>query len=656
MCGIAGILSLEGFEKSYLRLMSSALQHRGPDGYGYMLYSEGKGMRVVINDDLTKCVPDHDVVGFAHRRLSILDLSETSSQPMKNGSNTCCVVYNGELYNYLDLKKELQDLGFTFKTSGDTEVLLRSYEAWGPECVKKFNGMWAFLLLDVRDQSLIISRDRFGIKPLYYMIQDHKLFFASEIKGLLAIPGLKKKPNEKTMAKYLLTGLIDDTEETFFEGILQFPAGNWAKISLRENKLLIKPEPYWTIPIATYQKKEKEAIEEFRTLFLDALKIHTHSDVPVGTCLSGGLDSSAIVCASNQLRKRFQIPNYTHSAFGYCPFDEKYSEKKYMDMVIDATSVRMNRVNFTQDQFQNALPLIIQSQDEPFGSASIIAQWFVFQKAKENGMTVMLDGQGSDEMLAGYHTYFITIALDLLAKRKISSYLRLRSKYEKEIGEFPLPYRFLTLGAMVLLVSYPFSSLLPPAIRLYKRLKKSSPLTPERISLTHTLVEQYPIDQLTPKNLRSLNEELKIHLQSTSLPALLRYEDRNSMAHSIEARVPFLDYRLVELVFTLPDEFKIKGITTKYIFREAMKDILPEAIRTRKDKLGFKPDPDLTFTFVRNHIHSLLENETEYEQRWFNKKGVEKMLHSEDRSVSFEFLLWRILNTKLWIRQHWGRS
>ena len=207
---------------------------------------------------------------------------------MMDDSGKYCVTYNGEIYNYLELKAELEGLGYSFKTTGDTEVLLRAYEAWGPNCMQRFNGMWAFVLLDMQKQCVVFSRDRFGIKPLYYMIQNSSIYFSSEIKGLLAISSYSPEPNEKTVVKYLLTEMVDDTEETFFKGIFQFPAGHWAKVSLKGDSLSIKPEPYWKFPQTSYQGTEQDAIHEFRELFFDSLKIHTQSDVPVGTCLSGG--------------------------------------------------------------------------------------------------------------------------------------------------------------------------------------------------------------------------------------------------------------------------------------------------------------------------------------------------------------------------------
>lgn len=654
MCGIAGIISLKAIKKDCLTAMSSALKHRGPDGYGYMLYSKNKGVCIGLNQELPNLSQDLHTVGFAHRRLSIIDLTSASLQPMTDTSGKYCVIYNGEIYNYLELRRELEGLGYAFQTASDTEVLLKAYEAWGPKCVERFNGMWAFALLDIQSKCVIFSRDRFGIKPFYYMFLDHSIYFASEIKGLLAVPSYHYEPNEKVVAKYLLTGLVDNSEETFFNGIYQFPAGHWATISLEKEHITIDQKRYWAFPTISYQRTEQEAIEEFRKLFLDALKIHMVSDVPVGTCLSGGLDSSSIVCASELLRRSCQLPTYTHAAFGYCSSDIRYLEKKYMEAVVEATSVKMNYVEFTPEQFLSSLPAIIREQDEPFGSASIATQWFVFRQAKAEGMTVMLDGQGADETLAGYHTYFAIIGVNLLARGKLLSYLTLRSDYEKEIGPFPFSNSLLSLGLLMSLLLNSFPNILGPVIKRVRHLKQTNPIALERMALNGPLIKQYSSEQSISKYPLSLNEELQIQVRSTCLPALLRYEDRNSMAHSIEARVPFLDYRLVEFLFTLPDDWKINGVTTKYILREAMKGILPEVIRNRKDKIGFKATPDLTFLFVRDHFPLLVDNQTELEKKWFNKKGVEKLLNTQDSSTYFEFILWRILNMKFWMRQHWG--
>jgi len=652
MCGIAGIVSNKGFRCQNLEMMSSALQHRGPDGHGYMLYSKEKGIRVGVNQEVTACQPKDDLVGFAHRRLSIIDLSEKNAQPMMNESETCCVTYNGEIYNYGELRGELEGLGYSFKTNGDTEVVLRAYEAWGPGSFERFNGMWALVLLDTEKQSLILSRDRFGIKPLYYTIDNHAIYFASEIKGILAVLPSKREANEGTVVKYLMTGLVNDTQETFYQGIYQFPAGHWGRISLREDSPEIRLVRYWSFREETSQRKEEEAVEVFRQLFLDGIRAHAQSDVPIGTCLSGGLDSSSIVCVSDILRKDDQIPNYTHSAFGYCPEKEAISERPYADIVVKARSVDMHYVDFSENEFEKVLPSILLTQDEPFGSASIVAQWFVFREAKNKGMTVMLDGQGADEVLGGYHANFVSLAWSLLARKRIRESFLLRSAYEREIGSFPIPYdRFLIQAGVALT-----PKILKRPLRRVAQICQTGLGNMHRSPgnwLTEEISKKYNPAQFRYETFASMNQELQRQVTSTFLPALLRYEDRNSMAHSIEARVPFLDHRLVEFLFTLPEDLKIRGVTTKYILREAMKGILPEVIRNRKDKVGFKANPDLTFNWVDRHRATLCRNQTEYERRWLNPVGMENLLGSRERSVEIEFLLWRVINLKLWVRMNW---
>ncbi len=669
MCGIAGIISPNGIQVHHLTHMSHVLQHRGPDGFGYMLYSNQAGIHLWHNQ---ACVADEripHVVGFAHRRLSILDLSEASLQPMVNAAKTYCIAYNGEIYNYLELRKELETLGYIFQTTGDTEVLLYAYEAWGTDCMQRLNGMWAFALFDAQRQQVILSRDRFGIKPLYYTIQNNTVYFASEIKGLLANPSIQCMPNERIVSKYLQTGRHDETNETFFESITCFPSAHYATINLQSHTVTLHVHPYWNFPTTSFQGSEQDAIEQFRALFFDALHIHTLSDVPVGTCLSGGLDSSSIVCASNVLRQQNQIPNYTHAAFGYCSSDPQFSEKSYMDMVIAATSANMHYIDVPYEQFESNIAHIINAQDEPFGSASIVMQWFVFQHAKAASMKVMLDGQGADEILAGYHILYRSVAAQQLRNWNIPRYVQLRSTYEKEIGPFPAPDKFLrrSLPDALLILSHIielFTTYGPAKIRRFvfptppKATQDSTRKSNERAFISPMLSQQYAMNQSESLfwYTRPLNQILQMYITSYMLPHLLRYEDRNSMAHSIEARVPFLDYRLVDFLFTLPDEWKIKGLETKYVLRKAMRDILPEPISSRKDKIGFKAASDLTFAFAQQHYTALLQNQTEYEQRWFHAEGLETLLNTANTTPQREAMLWRMINTKLWARHHWGNT
>jgi len=575
---------------------------------------------------------------------------------MLNEDGSLCIAYNGEIYNYRELRAELEALGFSFRTAGDTEVVLRAYEAWGPGLAEKLNGMWAFAVLDTRNQSVFLSRDRTGIKPLYCALSEGALYFASEIKALLAVPGLDRGPNEKTVARFLTTGATDDTQETFFAGIMAFPQAHGTAIPLGGPVVSLDARRYWAPPRVSFAEPPAAAVQEFRSLFLDALSIHARSDVRVGTCLSGGLDSSSIVGGSESLRAQGLIPSYAHSAIGYRASDQAYREERYMSLVAEATGVRMHYVDISQERFDECVESVIRTQDEPFGSASIVAQWFVFERAAKEGLKVMLDGQGADETLGGYHHYFATMALGLLSEGRVASYLALRARYEREIGPFPLASGLLAAAARRMLASWrPTALALAGARRLIGRAKggpgsapaAASPYTP---AIHNAVVPAAP----SAKPVYALDNELRTQTASASLPALLRYEDRNSMAHSIEARVPFLDARLVDFAFSLPEAFKIRGVTTKYVLREAMRGLIPEEIRTRKDKIGFRASPQHTLEFVRCRYESLCANDSSWEERWFDPAGVGRLFTEALDAASGDFPVWRIVNVKLWARDLWS--
>jgi asparagine synthase (glutamine-hydrolysing) len=647
MCGIAGIVAPGAVSATALQRMSASLLHRGPDGQGTMWYIPGTGVQVRHSDSGTGG-PNGASVAFAHRRLAIVDLSEANSQPMVDEGGQYCLAFNGEIYNYLELRTELERQGYTFRTKGDTEVLLRAYQAWGPECLTRLNGMWAFAMLDVPRRRVVLSRDRFGIKPLYLAIRNGVLYFASEIKALLAVPDLPREPNERSVARFLLTGLVDDTTDTFFADICQLPAAHWLSVPL-DQPAAGTPTAYWGFPSVTFPGTEEEAAERFRELFLDAVRIHMRSDVPVGTCLSGGLDSSSIVCAADVLRRRGELSAYTHHAFGYRSPDPASNEAPYMDRVVSATNTVMHYVDFDNRLFEETLPQIMCAQDEPFGSASIVAQWFVFQRAKAEGMKVMLDGQGADEILGGYHFYFATLGIGRLAAGDLLGFWKLRSACKRELGAFPMTVR-MTLRLLLALWA-------PRLYAVLRRQRSLLQLRPISVALTGALNRSEWLE--TPAYARamtstSLHDRLQQDIRSLMLPAFLRYEDRNSMTHSLEARVPFLDHRLVEFAFTLPDRWKISGSTTKSILRQAMGPILPEAIRTRKDKIGFKADPGLTASYVRSQRETLAAHRTEWERRWFRPDALGALLERYDGSITAEFALWRLLNIKLWARQFWG--
>lgn len=650
MCGISGIISPKGIPVRKLPLMSSALQPRGPDGYGYMLYSQQNGIRVWLNDDNVNGDSTREVVGFAHRRLSILDVSDSSLQPMVEESGSYCVIYNGEIYNYIELRAELEQLGYRFRTTGDTEVLLRAYEAWGVDCLKKLNGMWAFVLLDAKEGRVVFSRDRFGIKPLYYAIRNQCLYFASEIKSLVVALPEEVLPNHAAVARYLVDGIVDNTSETFFEGVYQLPAAHSATVDLREDRLSLSLDRYWSLPGKQNTESNSSVVDRFRELFIDSVRLHARSDVDVGSCLSGGLDSSAIVCVSKTLHEDGQIAHYASTTVGYDSAESKYSERRFMEIVSQSTSSRMAFTGLSQDEFNSAIPKVLRAQDEPFGSASIVAQWAVFERAKAEGLKVMLAGQGADELLAGYHTYILTMAANRLASRDIGKFLRLRSEFEREIGEFPISMRqFFPLV---------FPNWVTRSSQAVRGLFGGyTPRHISRLPITREFRSSIPTLEDPAVRRLSLGQQQRLDLESRVLPALLRHEDRNSMAHSIEARVPFLDHRLVEFAFSLPDYWKINGVQTKYVLREAMRGIVPEAVNTRKDKIGFRAAPHLTLEYARSHYDELKGNNTEFEALWFDSEAVERYLEKCIRQkVHDEFLLWRILNTKMWARSFWSAS
>jgi asparagine synthase (glutamine-hydrolysing) len=639
MCGIAGAIAREGVDRSVLVRMGDALEHRGPDGEGYLLAVGEDRLRRLSREQLGAAREAGPAVGFAHRRLTIIDLSERSDQPLVDESGRFGITYNGEVYNYLELRRELEGLGHSFASSGDTEVVLEAYKEWGPECVHRFVGMWAFAIVDQGRRAVFLSRDRFGIKPLFYALAGEALYFASEIKALLGVPGLSIEPNEAIMRQFLLTGVVDSTEETFFHGITRLLPARNLMVSI-DRPAELEPSRYWSYPRQDGQVSGAEAAERLRGLLQDSVRIHARSDVPVGTCLSGGLDSSSIVCVAEDLRGDGQIPHYTHSAFGYLPQDETYSERHHMESVVGRTGARMYFVDTELDRFVDKLRSVVRQQDEPFGSTSIAAQWFVFEAARREGMKVMLDGQGADEVLGGYHGYFPVIASYLLRKRRLLTYARFHQAHKELLGKAPLP------------LLHTVWSLIPTPAR--RRVAEGSVPLPPGARLMSAEMKEMARREYRPDPPGSLQDLLQGQTESISLPSLLRYEDRNSMAHSIEARVPILDHRIVEFAFALPDELKIQGVETKYVLREAMRGLVPEDIRARKDKIGFRAEPKATWALAERHRDALLDNRTEYEERWFDRRALAAALDGSDRSTETEFMVWRYINAKLWLRGHWS--
>ena len=639
MCGIAAVLRPESVSVKALCRVAQALKHRGPDGFGYLAFEPANGVRVV--HDTEPAVMETEIrVGLAHRRLSIIDLSTDANQPMVDDTGTYALTYNGELYNFVELRAELESAGHRFRSTGDTEVVLRAYIEWGPRCVERFVGMWTFVILDLRRRALFVSRDRFGIKPLFYTVADGGLWFASEIKALLEVDAVHREVDEVTLATYLVEGIVDHSRATFFRGIHQVPPAHNAMVPIDERPTRPAFVRYWAIPEEQHEVCSDSAIERFRSQFVEAVMLHARSDVSVGTCLSGGIDSSGIVCVAEELRRAGKVPRYSHEAFGYVPEDEDVSERGYMAEVVRHTQVRMNYVEVPRERFISAVPEIIRQQDEPFGSASIAAQWFVFERAHQAGIKVMLDGQGADEVLAGYRDYNRIMAEVLIRHGRLRSYARFDRQHRARFGVPPIGLRGIV------------GQLTPD--RLRQALRGTELNVPDWLDSDALPAEYAAGAALSTVRVRSLHELLKLQTESMNLPALLRYEDRNSMAHSIEARVPYLDHRLVESAFGLEDAGKLHGATSKYVLREALRGTIPDAVRTRIDKIGFRADPGVAKALAMHPNTALFDAPTELEQRWLRHDRLRALIDESEHSVEAEFALWRVVNAKLWLRAFWS--
>jgi asparagine synthase (glutamine-hydrolysing) len=620
MCGICGIVAPgRPAETATVQAMATRLDHRGPDGSGAFA-DEGCAL------------------GF--RRLAILDLSDAGMQPFASADGRLRLVHNGEIYNYRELRAELEGHGHRFRTSSDTEVLLAAYVEWGETCVERFVGMWAFAIWDVERQRLFASRDRFGIKPFYYRHHGGRFTFASEPKAFLAERELRLEANLVAVAEYLTQSYLDHTDETFFAGIHRLPPAH----SLTFGPQGLRIWRYWKLEPP--QAPPGEPSEAIRAAFFDAIRLHLRSDVPIGSCLSGGIDSSAVVSSVAHLLRTSAADT---SAVGprqrtvTVYFDSAgFDERPFADAVVKAVAAEPHWITFDDTQLLNDLPAIVASQDEPFGSTSMVAQWYVMRAAREAGLTVMLDGQGGDEVFGGYRALVGARLADLLAHGSVGE-LAAELRAFRDIH-----------GAAALMTSLarPFASeSVTRAIRA--RTRGSAPLLHR--NLRGLATSSSPDGSDFDERLRRHQE---LMLTSRGLPELLRYEDRNSMAHSLEARVPFLDHRLVELAFSLPGGELIRNGRTKDVLRRALDDLLPQSVAARRDKLGFvTPERRWFRGALGAFAEEVFATERFAERGFVNAPAARRRLaHHRAGDVDAGMELWRVLNLELWARQFLDRN
>jgi asparagine synthase (glutamine-hydrolysing) len=550
--------------KHRLQQMTNSIKHRGNDGEGIWTNSSG-------------------ITGFGHCRLAIIDLSDAAAQPMTltpslsisgEGEGRYTIIHNGEIYNYIELREELQRKGYSFRTSSDTEVIIAAYDHYEDECVDHFDGMFSFAIWDEKEQELFAARDRFGEKPFYYSFNGHELVFGSEMKALWAA-GIERKPNLQMLFNFITIGYTDNPgrpEETFFENIFKLPAASTLYFTPSTNELVV--EKYWDIDPAVQNKKitDNEAIEQFNHLFSFSVKRRLRSDVAIGTSLSGGLDSSSIVAIASRLTSDVSRPSSFTATF---PGFNK-DESAYAMQVAKQFNLQPHVIEITANDLVNDWSAFLHHQEEPFGSASAFAQYKVFELAKQHNIKVLLDGQGADETLAGYSKYYKWYWQELFQKRKL-----VRSGETRAAKEMGVEERFTFKNIIAALVP-------DIATVILERQYLVNALRHEDLTKEFVRLQSKEAYYSTPENF-NLNGVLYFNTCMHGLEELLRLADRNSMAHGREVRLPFLNHELVAFAFSLPSHFKIRKAWTKWILRQSMADQLPNDIVWRKKKIGFEP-------------------------------------------------------------------
>lgn len=618
MCGICGMFRKDkNIDREIFEQMVDIVAYRGPDDRG--TYYDGG-------------------IALGHRRLAIFDLSRDGHQPFAY-RDRYIMVYNGEIYNFRELREQLQENGYEFATKTDTEVLIAMYDRYGKECVNYLNGMWAFAVYDKQQQTIFCSRDRFGIKPFYYYHSGQEFIFASEIKQILLMRQQEVYANRQRLLEYLVMGDLDYTDETLFRDVKQLRGGYHLTLHVTTGECRI--EQYYDLSRTPPDKKTyRAACGEFRKLFEKSVALRLQADVPVGYCLSGGLDSSAIVCMADSIiaESGKEVEQHTISS---CFEDKAYDEQEYIDEVVRHTRVTPHKV-FTkeQDLFED-LDKIIWHMDEPFSSTSIFAQWHVFKNAKEHNLTVMLDGQGADEQLAGYTGFYSVIFAYYLRRFRLIRFGRELYCYcrNRRASEAYVSAKDVILNAVV-------SAFMPNRLKMF--LKRKLGYGYAELPFSEQLIEQ-AVRGREIYRVGSPREYSLDHMKY-SMSSLLHYEDRNSMAHSIESRVPFLDYRLAQSIYSMPVHYKIRKGMTKSVMRDALNGILPDKIRNRVSKLGFVTPEEKWINENYDQFRNQLSRACEQLKSVIDEDRVMKWFDDNKGEIKRgNYLPWRIICAGHWV-------
>ena len=657
MCGIAGILAVDDgvVEPGVLQRMNDRLSHRGPDGEAFML---GAGSFGQLQHSFARRAADASIdsparVGLAHRRLAILDLSDRGLQPMQTADRRTWIVFNGEIYNHAEVRSVLEARGHRFTTRTDTEVLLHAYVEWGEACLGELEGMFAFAIWDYIRGRLFCARDRVGIKPFYYATPRGYFVFASEIKALLAFPGCEPVPDDEAAVGFLIHANCDYGQRTAFRNIFALPAGHTLTIETATGNQAIRR--YWAPePQTVSVRRDDEHIERLRSSLLATMRKHLISDVRAGSCLSGGLDSSTVVGMIGQIQR--DTPEAAAAVgdrlytFTSCYDNKAFDEREYALTVSRGVGAAPHLVFPSPQDFWGDFQKIAWHQDMPFGALSYYAQWRVMRAAREAGVKVLLDGQGGDEVFGGYAKFRYAYMASLARARRfgtmareLAGMLRQGDRYVLDIrnGYRYLPARLrqaLNLDSVlkrVLLGDWNRATgdESSPATRWWRNARAA------QNGSRSTLMQRIQIDDIVVD----------------TLPQLLRMEDRSSMAFSLEARVPLLDHKVIELGLALPDHLKVHQGWSKFAIRQAMAGVVPDFVRLRKTKLGFAaPDRSWLAHELRPQINELLDSDLRC-RRYIDVPALRRWYRSgEARNANTESYLgfFRILSLEMWMRAY----
>lgn len=632
MCGIVGWAPSRGFIRYNVQKISnktlSSLRHRGPDDSGAYVFFKQDGK--ICSTPIASFCNETFHFFLGHTRLAILDLSKNGKQPFFSSNGRYALSFNGEVYNYIELRQKLIKEGYSFFSSSDTEVVLNSLIHWGPTALSHFAGMFAIAFFDSINNTLLCARDCFGIKPFFWHNGENGFTFASEIQTLLQFPFIEAYADAGASFRYLRHGQYGVGCETMFRHIYSLPPAHYFELSLDETTE-VKPIRYWSPDLSAKANLSfNESCEALRTMFIDSVRIHLRSDVPFGVALSGGIDSSAIACVARKIEPEIEI-----NTFSFISSCSETNENQWIAIVNQDISGRESKVFIDPQEIVSDFDNLILSQGEPFGSSSIYAQYRVFQLAKECGVTVSLEGQGADELLAGYQGYPGERAASLILGGHPLQALRFL------IACYKWPGRSVQYLLRQLIRELIPKSIIPLAHRCVGRPPFPQWLDKEALLQQHVTFASNE-DRLSIFSVGGrLKQALASQLIWNGLPSLLRHSDRNSMAHSIESRVPFLTRELAEFCLSLPEEHLIgTNCRSKNVFREAMRGIVPQAILDRRDKIGFSTPERYWMKAQADWVTSILAEANNIP--YFHPKiALEEWRHILNGKRPFDFRVWR---------------